>query len=182
MAMLWWYYTPLHRPHDKNVANAFDSWHEVVDTWPAWPGQHVLVYLNLLTEHHPLIWVWSSYPSVVPFIRLQNVRECGQLVNCLNWGWSSCRWYYVINCLNIIIWSYPILFIRLQGVRQLDQLFRYISSDRLIPSSPESTFELGRLFEYPILTRAHPLPLSPASTWTVNCLSTPHLIILFICL
>ena len=123
----------------------------------------------------------------------------------------------------LLIWSYPlhtspdstwtwsivfktshlILFIHLQNVRELGQLFEYSSSDHPIPSSLsisrmyhimyvksvncfkmshliihplQDVREFGQLFEY--ASSDHPIPPSPERTWTWSIVwITPHLII-----
>ena len=118
-------------------------------------------------------FIWSSLP--IFFIRRQSVCKLGQLLNTSHliipsdllhpspertWTWSIVRipfiWSsfssvsraYVIlaDCLHTLVWlSYPILFIRFQSVREIDQLFEYPSFD-------------------------HPIhPLYPSPVWARRC-------------
>ena len=68
------------------------------------------------------------------------------LVNCLNISHliipshplnlsPVCTWTWSIVWISLIWSSYPILFIHLQSVRELGQLFEYLSFDHPIPSS-----------------------------------------------
>ena len=119
---------------------------------------------------YSIVWtlvIWLTYPILS--IRLQGVRQLTQLfeypssdhpiidelssLSSLESTWTR----LIVWILVLVIWlSYPILFIRLQDVRELTQLFEYPTSDHLIPSSSS----VSRMYVN-----------------LLNCLNTPHLII-----
>ena len=83
-----------------------------------------------------------------------------------------------------MIWlSYPTLFIRLQGVRQLAQLFEYPTSYHSIASSLSTSSlyvnMLNCLNTSRLIILSHPLHPSPGRTWACSIVWIPHLIILY---
>ena len=195
-------------------------------TWTCW----IVWAPHLLIPSHPLqynvtapsvrelgwfkLFFWSSHPTL--FIRLQSVRELAQLFEYPSSdypipsspGHWHCAWTWSIQVVWILLFwiSCATLFIRLQGVRQVNQLFKYRSSDHPIPLassslSPVCTWTCSNVW-VPLIWLSHPIftstpwlyvnlvdsscfsdhPILPslsicrAYVNLLNCLNIPHLI------
>ena len=164
-----------------NLVNCLNTCHLIIPFHPLHPSPGSTwtwsIVFEYLTSDHPIP---SSSSVTRMYVKLVNYLNTFHLIlsHPLHPSPGS-MWTWSIVWIPVIWSSRLFCFVCLQFVRELSQLFEYLSSDHPIPPfhpSPGSMWTWSIVW-IPVIWSSYPIVISRMYVNLVNCLNTSHLIL-----